>query len=505
MTIAENIRQGFPNARIRRSLWLFGVVACIASGGAVTPARSSSAPPGRLVAVPQRDLTEFEGHYEYRDGETLFMLVHAGRLVAVIGESPYVLRPAGTDAFTNPNGDPIPFLRDVNNRITAFREGQDTFARLSSTVSAEARRLLEARPTGSDGRAVVYRYEAPPALDDGIPTGAAAPDTVPVEVLERLVNDVVKGTHANVRSILVYHRDALILEEYFYGYDRTRPHQMRSFTKSVISLLAGVAVDRGLLKADEPVLGRLGYTAYGNPDPRKAQVTLTDLLSNQSGLACDDRDGGSPGNEVKLYETDDWVEAFVDLPMVADPGTVGRYCSGGFFTAARVIERVTGGPLAEFAQEVLFEPLGIGRDGWKWPLVLDRSGRNEFGQLHLRPRDMLKLGLLIERRGEWEGRRVVSASWIEAATARQSRIGDSDYGLGIWHRWFGVRTASGERRVDTIMLSGNGGQKLFLIPSLDLIVAATGAAFFEDSPVNRMLAAELLPVLLREGPHRDRQ
>jgi CubicO group peptidase (beta-lactamase class C family) len=156
--------------------------------------------------------------------------------------------------------------------------------------------------------------------------------------------------------------------------------------------------------------------------------------------------------------------------------------------------------LPEFAQEVLFEPLGIRRDDWKWYFALDRSERNEFGQIYLRPRDMLKLGLLLERRGAWEGRRVVSASWIDAATARQSRIGDSDYGLGIWHRWYGVRTPAGDRRVDTIMLSGNGGQKVFLVPSLDLIVAATGVAFFVDSPVNQMLAEVLLPALLDVEP-----
>ena len=474
--------------------------------GAATPASAQppSPPPAQVASAPQRDLSEFEGHYEYRDGATLFIVVHAGGLVAVLGGTPYVLRPAGADAFTNPSGGAIPFLRDAGGRITAFSEAGDTFARLSSTVTADARRLLEARRSGPDGVPVVYRYEPPPRLPDGIPTGAAGPGTLSAEVAERLVNGVVNGTYPNVRSILVYHKGALILEEYFYGYDRTRPHQMVSFTKSVIALLAGMAVDRGLLRADEPVLARLGYPAYGNPDPRKAQVTLTDLLSNRSGLACDERDGDSPGNEVRLFETADWVRAFVDLPMVADPGTVARYCSGGFFTTARIIERVAGKPLAEFAQEALFEPLGIRRDDWKWYLALDRSERNEFGQIYLRPRDMLKLGLLIQQRGEWKSRRVVSASWIDAATAHTSRIDDSDYGLGIWHRWYGVQTPAGERRVDTIMLSGNGGQKVHLVPSLDLIVAATGVAFFVDSPVNKMLAEVLLPALLPDASSSDR-
>lgn len=113
---------------------------------------------------------------------------------------------------------------------------------------------------------------------------------------------------------------------------------------------------------------------------------------------------------------------------------------------------------------------------------------------------MLKLGLLIQQRGMWQGRQVISASWIDAAVAKVSRVDDSDYGLGIWHRWYGVQTASGTRRVDTIMLSGNGGQKIFIVPSLELVVAFTGGAFNVESPVNTLMARVLLPALLEVEP-----
>jgi CubicO group peptidase (beta-lactamase class C family) len=182
--------------------------------------------------------------------------------------------------------------------------------------------------------------------------------------------------------------------------------------------------------------------------------------------------------------------------MVADPGTVGRYCSGGIITTGRIIERAASKPLPEFAQQVLFGPLGIRQTDWKWAFTLDRSQRNEFGQIYLRPRDLLKLGILIQQRGTWEGRRVVSASWIDAAVAHRARIDDSDYGLGIWHRWYRVQTPAGDRRIDTIMLSGNGGQKVYLVPSLELIVVFTGGSFNVESPVNEMMARVLLPALI---------
>jgi len=455
-------------------------------------------PPGINSRALQQDWSEFEGLYRYRDGGTLVMVADGERLVAIIGEAKYPLRPVAADTFTNPSGTPIPFVRDTTGRIVAFKEHGDTFARLSPVVGAEARLLLEPAP---DGRPVPYRCTEPPALTDGIDVGEPGPGTLPCAVAAQIVNGVLDGTYPDVRAIAVHHKGALVLEEYFYGYDRDRPHQMRSLTKGVISLLAGAAVDRGLLRADEPVIAMLGYASIANPDPRKERITLTDLLSNQSGLACDDRDGASPGNEVKLFDTaDDWPKAFVDLPVLAEPGTVGRYCSFGMIAAGRIIEVAAGKPLAEFAQEVLFSPLGISRDQWQWTFVLDRSQRNEFGQIYLRPRDMLKLGLLIQQRGEWQGQRVISESWIDAAVAKQSRVDDSDYGLGIWHRWYGVPTANGTKRVDTIMLSGNGGQKVYIVPSLDLIAVFTGGAFNVESPVNTLMARVLLPALLDAGP-----
>jgi CubicO group peptidase (beta-lactamase class C family) len=169
-----------------------------------------------------------------------------------------------------------------------------------------------------------------------------------------------------------------------------------------------------------------------------------------------------------------------------------------------MVERATGTPLPDFAQAHLFAPLGIARDAWRWNFTLDRSQRGEFGQIHLRPRDMLKLGLLIKQRGQWRNQGVVPAAWTDAMTARQSHVDDSDYGLGVWHRWYGVETPAGTQRVDTIMLSGNGGQKVFVVPSLDLVAVFTGGTFNQESPVNTMMAQVLLPALLESGPDQSK-
>lgn len=479
---------------IVRRLLAAGVLnLCASTVGEAQMAAARNSPPA------QQYPSVYEGLYRYRDGVALAMVADGERLVAILGEAKYRLHAVAPDTFTNPSGDTIPFVRDAAGRVIAFQEHGDTFARLSAAIAAETRALLVPRPPGADGRPLRYRCTEPPAFGDGLRVGTPGPQTLTCAVAAEIVNGVLDGTHPDVRAILVHHKGALLLEEYFYGYHRGRPHPMRSLTKSVIAMLAGAAVDRGLLRADEPALGRLGYTSVANPDPRKERITLTDLLSNQSGLACDDRDSASPGNETKLYDSADWAEAFVNLPVLSDPGRIGRYCSFGILTAARMVERAAEQPLATFAQEVLFTPLGIAPADWRWTFVLDRSQRNEFGQIYLRPRDMLKLGLLIQQRGLWQGRRVISESWVDAAVAKQSRVDDSDYGLGIWHRWYNVASTAGPRRVETIMLSGNGGQKVYIVPSLDLVVVFTGGAFNTESPVNTLMARTLLPALLNAG------
>ena len=255
---------------------------------------------GLSPALAAQRLGGLEGHYEYREGATLYMVADGDRLVAILGDGKYPLPSTGVDAFVNGVGDPIRFVRDAAGRVVAFTEKGDTFKRLSPDVPEAVRSRLRPRPPGADGRPAIYHYQPPRDAADGIRVGDAGPGTLPREAAERLVRGVIDGTYPDVRSILVYQGGALRLEEYFYGYDRDRPHQMRSLTKSVIALLAGAAVDRGALRADAPVLGTLGYSTYANPDPRKERITLRDLLSNRSGLACNDHDAASPGNERQL-------------------------------------------------------------------------------------------------------------------------------------------------------------------------------------------------------------
>jgi CubicO group peptidase (beta-lactamase class C family) len=253
---------------------------------------------------------------------------------------------------------------------------------------------------------------------------------------------------------------------------------------------------------DEPVLARLPYgpvAAYGNPDPRKARVTLGDLLTMRPGLACDDHDDRSPGRETVLYESPDWVKATLDLPAVADPGVEAHYCSGAVAVAGRVVERAVRAPLPAFADTALFRPLGIAPGTWRWNYALTSANR-EFAQLHLRPRDMLKLGLLYAGRGRWRGRQVLPAPWVAASLAPQTQLENTGYGYYWWRPWLRVTTPAGETRVTFNAAQGNGGQKIYLVPQYDLVAVFTGGAYnVEGSPPNRIMAGVVLPRLVAAG------
>lgn len=442
-------------------------------------------------------LDDYTGTYRYHGGGTLAIVPADSLLYAIIDEARYPVRPAGADRFVNGSGDTIPFRRDAAGAVTGFVEGGTFFPRLAPEVDPAILQLVRARPR--DG---AYAYQPPPDLGDGIAVGDLASAGLDTSVANAIVRGAMDGTFADLHGVLVYRRGRLVLEEYFYGYHRDRPHQMRSATKSVVSALVGIAVGQGALAGEEePVVARLPYAAYDNPHPQKRALTLGDLLTHRTGLACDDWDAGSPGNESRVYETEDWVKTLLDLPVVAERGTVARYCSAGVVTAGRMVERATGEPLPAFAQRTLFGPLGIRADDVRWNFTLSAENAGTFAQLYLRPRDMLKLGILFQQEGRWGGRQVVPAEWVRRSMARHTEIGDQGYGYYWWRQWLNVPVEGERRRVDMVLASGNGGQKIYLVPSLDLVAVFTGGAYnAEDTPPNAVMATVLLPALLAAGP-----
>ncbi len=440
-------------------------------------------------------LSDYVGTYAYGAGQTI-ELVAGDQLFAVLDGAKYRLSPAGVDVFTNPGGQKIPFRRDASGRVTGLEESGVFRARISSTVTKESAALARPRPAGQDSPDA-YRYHPPADAHDGIAVGDIAKSELGVATANAITRGILDGTYKDVHSVLLFQHGQLVMEEYFYGHTAASQHQLRSATKSVVSALAGIAIDRGALSgASEPVIPHMSYTGYANPDPRKAAMTLGNFLSMSSGLDCNDHSSDSPGRETVIDEAPDWVKATLDLPMINAPGTHGYYCSGGVAVVGRMTENAVHMSLPEFAQANLFGPLGMKRADWTWNYNLTNADK-EYSQIHLRPRDMLKLGILFANGGKWRGRQIISEAWIKASLSEQSHVDDTSYGYFWWRPWLNVQTPIGEHRVDMTAAQGNGGQKIYLLPQYDLAAVFTAGDYNSDgAPPNKIVGKIILPALI---------
>lgn len=442
------------------------------------------------------DLAQYEGQYEYENGTTLIMVAgpHNEILYASINGAHYPLRPVGSDVFLN-NGDvEVVFVRGDNGEIIGYRE-----KRLSTLESNPLFRLLDrtkrlspaiwhAKPLDAPNR---YAYHAPEETEDGLPVSALSAEDPLLERLTAMTTAIYADSFPGVESVLLYRDGALVFEEYFYGFDRDTPHQLRSATKSLMSLVVGAAVDSGqIASVDEKVLPYFSqYQDLQHVDDRKRSLTLHHLLTMQSGFDCNDWQESSPGNENRMIYAEDWTRFMLDLPMASEPGTQGAYCSGNVVLAGRILEKAVGMPLREYADSVLFEPLGI--TDYEWDFRPDPSNVTNYTQAWLKPRDMIKIGVLLADNGVWRGEPVLSPEWIAAMKSTQSRISGTPYGYFFWRRYF----VKNGQRVETPQVSGNGGQKIILLKPQNAILVLTGGGYNQQSHTNDLLAEFVLPGL----------
>ncbi|HEY0179399.1 MAG TPA: serine hydrolase [Dokdonella sp.] len=297
---------------------------------------------------------------------------------------------------------------------------------------------------------------------------AAANDAALERVLERWDHD----EHADLRGVLVLRDGRRVAERYYSGETADTLHDVRSAGKSVTSLLAGIAFDRGALHALGDPVERYWPQARGTAI---GDVAIEDVLTMRSGLAAVDADADSPGREDELDAAADPHAFILSLPRAAAPGSVYRYNSVTAAVAGIVVANATGRRLDAFARECLFAPLGITRWRWAHDAAGDAKGQ---GNLSLTLRDFAALGELVLDGGRAHGRRVVGRDWIERALAPHVDLAGIDpYADGYGYFWYSkTYTVDGEA-VRVSFASGNGGNKIYVVPSRGLVVAITSSAY----------------------------
>lgn len=317
-----------------------------------------------------------------------------------------------------------------------------------------------------------YTYSQPLDLGDGWKTNNLQSQQIDSTLLYSFFNQFI-NEKTKVHSILLVNDGELIIEEYFDGYSVGKQHDLRSVTKSIRSLLVGIAIDQGFIEdINDPVSKYLiDLAPKKNLDERKEQISIKHLLTMSSGLDCNDWDKKSKGQEDKVYKKKDWLQYTLDLPVINDPGTVSHYCSMGSILVAEIISQTSNMDVTEFAEEYLFKPLGISNVSWGHTSKKEviSSGK----RLYMTPRDMAKIGLLILNEGTWNGTRIVSEQWIQESTTPKTKITGIDYG----YFWWNIPSQVNEQILSSKTATGNGGQYIMVIPELDMVAVFTGGAY----------------------------
>ncbi|MCP3939329.1 MAG: serine hydrolase [Actinomycetia bacterium] len=270
------------------------------------------------------------------------------------------------------------------------------------------------------------------------------------------------ASQAGIDSVMVVRNGHVVLDAVVYPFGYDDPHIIHSCTKSVIATLIGIAIDQGLLAGVEvPVVEILGDAVPETVDDRKAAMAVEDLLTMSTGLDCRDSYLYDWKGMAEMQQSEDWTAHVLALPMRDEPGTRFEYCNGSSFLLSAILSEVTGMSASEYAEQVLFGPLGFG--GFEWPANSDGITMG-WGELRLHPADMAKLGYLYLRTGEWDGTELVPAAWVEAATAEHIPAGTLSDGYG--YQWWIAEEGYA-------MALGYGGQYIFVMPDHDLVMVVT--------------------------------
>jgi CubicO group peptidase (beta-lactamase class C family) len=330
-------------------------------------------------------------------------------------------------------------------------------------------------------------------LDMNVTLNSAAQDST---MYTNVMNFLVSMEHG-IHSILLVHNNKLTLEKYFEGYSFDQIHDLRSVTKSIISLLLGIAIDQGFIEsADDPISKYISQPIpRKNIDERKKSITIHHLLTMSTGLDCNDWDKKSKGQEDRVYRKKDWLQYTMDLPMPRSPGDTALYCSMGTVLAAEVVSQASALTIDEFANRYLFEPLGIENVSWghttKGRHIIPSAKR-----LYMTPRDMVKIGQLVLDEGKWGEKQIISSSWVRESTRPHMKLANMDYG----YLWWNIPFIVNDQRVSSVVATGNGGQYIMIFPTQNMIAVFTGGAYNseEDKLPFAIVNKIILPMIINK-------
>ena len=364
-----------------------------------------------------------------------------------------------------------------------------------------------------------YIYIPPDNLNDGLKTGSLDDVNIDEKVIKKAVEKIRCGKFKEIHSLIIYRDDKLVLEEYFKGHtydyqapgyfgelvdwDRTMLHPIMSCTKSITSACIDIAIEKDYIESvHQSIFDYLPYHQQFKTEGRE-NITIEHLLTMSSGLLWDEWHAphATAANDIDRLYIECWEDPLacvLERPLVSEPGQSFTYNGGGLITLGEILRHATNMDIIHFAEQHLFEPLGI--DTIKWD-VFPNGEVEAGGGLSLKPRDMLKFGVTYLNDGVWNGTRIVSSGWVEKSSliynnnininAPIEDSGENGYG----YTWWITEPGKGNHKTLMYRANGWGGQVIMVFPELDMVVVFTGGNYTTKSKLFKLVEKYILPAL----------
>jgi CubicO group peptidase (beta-lactamase class C family) len=307
---------------------------------------------------------------------------------------------------------------------------------------------------------------------------------------ERLADmlQMIREADLEIDSVLVVRNGHLVTDAYVHPFEAGQKHVIHSCTKSVVSALIGIAMDKGYLQGtDQLITDVFPERTIANLDADKKAMTIENILTMSTGLECRDSYLYRWRGIEEMRASSDWVQYVLDLPMVDPPGTQFEYCNGASFLLSAIVQETTGKAALAFAEEHLFGPLGI--EDVDWP-ANPQGISIGWGRLRMRPHDMAKIGYLYLNRGQWDGEQIVPSDWIRVSTRKHI---DGTLQDGYGYQWWVAENA--------YMALGYAGQYIIVAPEQNLVAVFTSELEERDFYVPQELFDEyILPACRSARP-----
>ncbi|MEO1449981.1 MAG: serine hydrolase [Bacteroidota bacterium] len=293
--------------------------------------------------------------------------------------------------------------------------------------------------------------------------------------IQTIIDTFDRRSIVDFRSFIIIKDQKLVTEAYYNSYWRETIHDIRSAGKSITALLMGVAIQQGLVKDEEQLVADFFPEQIDPDNPAFKNLRIRHLLMMSSGLDADSDDGNSRGNAGNWMGGDQWVETILGLSRVFEPGEKWVYADACAVLCGAIIQQTSGLTLSEFAEKHLFNPLQI-REYYWYKNAAGVTGA--AGNLYLRNLDFAKLGLLLLNKGEWQGQQLFSEKWAEALVKPRLEISEvGPLGAAYYgYFWYIGTYELGEKSYTYYFATGNGGNRVYVVPELNMVVAAQSSA-----------------------------